>query len=431
MSTNTIVAPAGHQIHHSDVKLWVACAVFLFLIISNLLNAMDRTSFPLFMPNIMKEFNFGLDFGGLLATISYLGMGIAGVVVGLFLDRTSRKLLFNTGVLIYSLATILTVYSFGFWDMFGYRVASGVGEAMEQTALLAIAAVLFARRSAVAIGILNVMFSLGAFIGPRWGGILLADHNSWRVPMLVFGIIGLLVFVGNLFMPKRVVNRRTPYTSRVAMEGGSKRVLNRNMVLIIIATALGGFISFGYLGMYGTYARVALGFSAPSAGALIGFYGLGGFVALVGGFYADRFDPRLVLSSSFGLMALASLFIFFGSKDFESQAIWSFVLGAAFSGIMFISGASYMVKSVTDKFAGLASGIFIASLYIPAAFSGFTFAAAARALGWNLGGATQLVGAAILAGLVCLFIRPRELGRAIVITDDQGAVVPDASPAAS
>ena len=53
--------------------------MFLVLLASYALNAMDRQIFPLIAADVRREFGFGLADTGLLSTIFTLGMALAGV----------------------------------------------------------------------------------------------------------------------------------------------------------------------------------------------------------------------------------------------------------------------------------------------------------------------------------------------------------------
>ena len=118
----------------------VAVAMFSVLLTSYVINAMDRQLFPLVAPDVRREYGFSLANIGLLSTIFTLGLAVAGLPTGYLLARLSRKAVLQVGIGIFSAGTILTVLSTGFVDMLAYRAATGIGEAMQFTVLLAIAA---------------------------------------------------------------------------------------------------------------------------------------------------------------------------------------------------------------------------------------------------------------------------------------------------
>src|SRR4029079_5221132 len=139
--------------------------MFGVLIGSYVINAMDRQLFPLVAPDVRREYGFSLASAGLLSTVFTLGMAVAGLPTGFLLARFSRRAVLQTGIALFSAGTALTVVSRGFVDMLVYRTLTGVGEAMQLTVLLAIAANYFAGYRAAAVGSVNFAFAIGAILG--------------------------------------------------------------------------------------------------------------------------------------------------------------------------------------------------------------------------------------------------------------------------
>src|SRR6202162_4701067 len=171
----------------------VAIAMYCVLLAAYAVNAADRQLFPLLAHDVRQEYGFSLANTGLLATIFTLGLAVAGLPTGYLLTRFPRKTVLMLGIAIFSTATALIVFSFRFSDMLLYLAATGIGEAMQLTVMIAIAANYFVQYRAAAIGSMNVFFGLGAFTGPILGGLLLTSYRNWHAPMIVFGIFGFLM----------------------------------------------------------------------------------------------------------------------------------------------------------------------------------------------------------------------------------------------
>src|SRR5438093_8329045 len=167
---------------------------------SYVINAMDRQLFPLLVPEVRRQYNFALSDVGLLSTVFTLGMALAGLPTGYLLARFSRKTVLQAGIVVFSACTVLTVMAYGFSDMLFYRAATGVGEAMQLTILLAIAANYFATYRAAAVGSVNFSFGIGAIISPTLGGALLSVYRSWQLPMVFFGALGFIAIAAISFM---------------------------------------------------------------------------------------------------------------------------------------------------------------------------------------------------------------------------------------
>lgn len=395
-----------------DKNTFVILGIFAVLIIGYVINAIDRTSFPVFISDIMHEYGFGLSDAGFISTISYLGMGLTGFPVGYLLHRYSKKHMFNIGLFIFSAGTLLTIWSVQYWDMTVYRVLSGIGESLQLTALFAIAGVLFSRYRGAAMGAINSAFAIGSFVGPYLGGVMLEASEGWRVPMVVFAMVGFVAFIGTMFLPKRIIDRELHTEDESAkVVGGADSLWNHNTYLLIPATALGGLVTFGFLGMYPTFLREDLGYEALSAGFIFSLSGLGSLASLVGGYLGDWFNMRWVLVLSNVATAVIGFLMFLGPTDPISQGIFSFALGVTFSGVVYVNLVSGFVKSLNQRLSGLASGLFMTSMYVPAAFAGYIIGTMATSWGWAAAGSIQTGAFSVLAAIFCLFLKPERFSR--------------------
>ena len=386
-----------------------AAVMFGVLLASYVVNAMDRQLFPLLAPDVRQEYGFSLARVGLLSTIFTLGMAVAGLPTGYLLARLSRKAVLQVGIAIFSAGTVLTVASHGFLDMLSYRAATGIGEAMELTALLAIAGNYFSRNRAVAVGAVNFCFAAGAIAGPVLGGTLLSAYHSWRLPMISFGLLGALAMVAiALVVRPSFTERFSEIRSgpRVAGDlGGASQLLNRNTVLLTAMSLIGGLVIYGYLGMYPTFLREGLHYTPRAAGAVVGVFGLGALGSLAGGWLGDRFSPRYVLGLAY-LAAAALGYLLFHASGFAVQSSLSFAWGLIVSGTIYVNLAGYQVKAVAGNLADRASGIFVTSLYGSAAFAGYLMGWISAHAGWVAAGEIQLTAFSLAGAILAFGLQP-------------------------
>jgi MFS family permease len=375
------------------------------LLLSYVVNAMDRQVFPLLLTDIRAEYHFSLANAGLLSTVFTLGMGLAGIPTGLMMARLGRRNVTLIGILLYSAATVLTAVATGFWDMLAYRVASGLGEAMQLTALFAIAASYFTRYRAAAIGSVNFCFAFGAIAGPSFGGILLTHYSSWRIPLVVFGLLGGVVIVLVLAMVRPWLSESvlTPDGERHA--GGAATLVNYNTILLTLISVCGGLAIYAYLGMYPVFLREQLGYSKTQTATVLSMYGLGALISIAGGWLGDRYSPRAVLGIAFTAVAGVAVLLFYGPTGVTAQAIGSVVWGAVISGIVYVNLAGYHVKAVQGTLTGKASGLFVAILYVSAGFSGYLVGWVAGKAGWGAVG-TMLCLTCLIGAGASLALRP-------------------------
>jgi len=383
--------------------------MFAVLLLSYVINAMDRQLFPLLAPDVRREYGFSLAGIGLLSTIFTLGMAVAGLPTGYLLARFSRKVVLQIGIAIFSAGTILTIVSHGFADMLTYRAITGIGEAMELTALLAIAANQFTRHRAAAVGSVNSCFALGAIIGPILGGAILSAYRSWRIPMVLFGLLGAAAIVLIALVVRRSFTETLAETQGDLQVSddlrGAPRLANRNTVLLALMSLIGGLVIYGYLGMYPTFLREALHYTPAAAGAVVGAFGLGALGSVAGGWLGDRSSPRQVLSAAF-LCAAVLGYLLFHTSAVAIQVGLSFAWGLVVSGTIYVNLAGYHVKSVRSHLANRTSGIFVTSLYGSAAFAGYLMGWIVGQSGWVTAGEIQLTALSLLGASLALALQP-------------------------
>jgi DHA1 family inner membrane transport protein len=383
--------------------------MYCVLLASYSVNAADRQLFPLLAHDVRRDYGFSLANTGLLSTIFTLGLAVAGLPTGYLLAHFPRKRVLLLGIAIFSSGTALTVFATGFSDMLIYLAATGIGEAMQLTVMIAIAANYFIHYRAAAIGSMNVFFGIGAFTGPILGSHLLTAYRSWRAPMIAFGLLGYLM-IGVIALTvrpwfseaHRAADARTDST-------GAPTLLNRNTVLLTVLSIVGGLVLFGYSGMYPTFLREGLRYSPEAAGVVMSFYGVGALVSIAGGWLGDRFSPRLVLSAAFFSIAGIGYLFFHGARAFLPQAILSCGYGAIGSGTIYVNLAAYHVKALRSSLSNRGSGMFVTSFYTSAAFAGYLMGAMVSHAGWAIAGEIQISLLSVIAGCLALALRPDQM----------------------
>src|SRR3954468_2355340 len=121
---STIIDPARDATMPQS-RSRVALAMFAVLLVSYVINAMDRQLFSVLAPDVRKALGLTLPQVGLAATVFTLGMGLAGIPTGYLLTRMSRRGVAIIGLIIFSVATYLTAYATGMPDLLLYRFISG------------------------------------------------------------------------------------------------------------------------------------------------------------------------------------------------------------------------------------------------------------------------------------------------------------------
>jgi MFS family permease len=405
VNSSTSAAPLTGDVRSDTPVTALEIGMFLVLLASYALNAMDRQIFPLIAADVRREFGFGLAETGLLSTIFTLGMALAGVPTGYLLARWSRKAVLQIGIAIFSLGTLLTAYSSGFADMIVYRAATGIGEAMQLTVVIAIAASYFARFRATAVGAINFSFGVGAIVGPLLGGHLIGIERNWRLPLVVFGLTG---FAAMALIAVAVSKRMTEKASAIATHidtRGATTMWNRNTALLTAMSVIGGLCIYGYLGMYPTFLREHLHYTPSDTGRVMSIFGCGVFASIFGGWLGDRFHPKLVLSLSFAGTGLLGVLLFSGPTGMLVQSVLSFVWGLVVSGVLYVNLAGYHIKSVRASLTNRATGVFVTTLYGAGAFAGYIIGGIAARFGWSAAGFAQITLLSVIGIVLTVLLR--------------------------
>ncbi len=167
---------------------WIMFAISFF-------NYLDRNVLTGAANTIAHELGFGVDGIGFVASAFLVVYTLLTIPVGLIADRTKRKNVVAFCVAFWSLATVLTVFSFNFLSLFFFRMLLGVGEAGYFPAGTAIMSDYFSRakRSRV-MSWWSVAQLFGILLGYVLGGELAGIYTgSWRLAFLFTGIPGLIL----------------------------------------------------------------------------------------------------------------------------------------------------------------------------------------------------------------------------------------------
>jgi predicted MFS family arabinose efflux permease len=399
--------------------------MFAILLLAYVVNAMNKMIFPVLIGDVRTNYGFSLQQAGLQSTIFALGVGLAGIPGGYLVARLRRKTVVVLGTLVFSAATALTAFAFGFWDMLLWQTVAGVGESLQLTALIAIAAAAFPRTPSAAIGSINVAFGIGAIVGPALGGSMLSSFGTWRAPMITLAVAGFAAALAVAALVRiRFTDSVTSVTSVTAPPTTRSGMVNRNTMVMVALCALGGLITYGYIGMYPSFLQVHLRYSPAHAGVVMGLSGVGALFSAFGGLLGDKLNPRLVMISSYLLTAVAGAALFAGPDSYAWQLTWSLVLGLVFNAIVFVNLSSILIKCVRPSLSGEASGLFVTALFVPAAFAGYVFSWLVQVSGWTAAGLIQIAVGSLLAAALATLLRPTDMPSAVepAVTNEPPAV---------
>ncbi len=154
------------------------------------------------LPSIGREFRADAVMLGWVATAYILAAAVFLVPFGRLADIHGRKKVFLSGILAYTVASLLCAISSTTWVLIGFRILQGIGAALIFGTSVAILTSVFPPgQRGKALGINTASTYLGLSLGPVLGG-LLTQQFGWRSIFLVNLPLGLIVIALVLAMLK-------------------------------------------------------------------------------------------------------------------------------------------------------------------------------------------------------------------------------------
>lgn len=138
------------------------------------------------LPTIQAEFSADAVALSWVATSYLLAIAVFLVPFGKTADIYGRKKIFTLGLVLYTAASLLAIFSFSMAALIAMRVLQGIGSAMFVTTGMAIITSIFppARRGK-AIGIYVSAVYIGLSVGPFAGGFI-TRYLGWRI---IFAVV--------------------------------------------------------------------------------------------------------------------------------------------------------------------------------------------------------------------------------------------------
>jgi EmrB/QacA subfamily drug resistance transporter len=332
---------------------------------SLLLVGLDNTIVNVALPSIGHELHTAV--AGLQWTVDAYTLVLASLLMlsGSMADRFGRRRVFQTGLVLFTLGSLLCSAAPSLGWLIAFRMLQAVGGSMLNPVAMSIIRNVFtdARERAQAIGMWGATVGLSLALGPVVGGALV-QSAGWRSVFWINIPVGMVALVLTMrFVPES----RAPRPRRLDPVGQA-------LVIILLASLTYGIIE------------------APSAGWLsnqsIGLFALAA-VALGGllAYEARRREPLLELR-------------FFRSVPFSSASVIAICSFAALGGFLFLNTLYLQeVRGLSPLTAGLYTLPIAAMTLIFAPLSGRLVARRGPRVGLLVGGLGIMMGGALLTGL--------------------------------
>jgi EmrB/QacA subfamily drug resistance transporter len=230
--------------------------------LSLLIVGLDTTIVNVALPAIRGSLHASL--AGLQWTVDAYTLVLASLLMlaGSTADRVGRRRTFQTGLVVFSLASLLCALAPSLGFLVAARVLQAVGGAMLNPVAMSIIRNVFEdpRERAMAIGVWGAVFGISLALGPVLGGALVSAL-SWRAVFVVNLPVGVLaIMLTALYVPES----RAPRPRRIDPVGQVLVVAAlASLTYAIIEGRRAGWLSGEIIGLFG--------FSAAAFAALIAY----------------------------------------------------------------------------------------------------------------------------------------------------------------
>jgi MFS transporter, DHA1 family, inner membrane transport protein len=388
-----------------------ALAMFGLLLVAYTLMSADRYLINMLGVDIRAALGLTLPQMGALTTMFTLGIALAGLPGGALIARTSRRTVLILGVALFSIATLLFTQATGFVSMFLFIVMQGAGMSFLATSMFALSASYFSKNRVAAVGIVNVCFGLGSFLGPFAVGNIRSSTGSWQMPMLVFGVSGLALVVLVALVVRSWFTETKGVAHHGESTGGADSLWNRNTIIFSVASALYGLTVYGFLGLYPTFLITVQKLTPAEVGGIMPFFGLGSLTAFFAGQLGDRFPTKVVISTAALLLVVLGFFLYVPGLSIGMYKLLALGVGLFGASIVYTNLAGGHIKSLRRSLANKGSSMFISSIYAGGALGGFMMGSLVANWGWGVAGQIQISLLSLITAILVFGLRPSEFSK--------------------
>ncbi len=156
---------------------------------------LDSTVVNISIPAMMKDFQVGVSSISWVLDAYLLVLAVLALTVGRLADQFGRKKLYNIGLIVFTISSLLCAIAWNVNWLVAFRVLQGVGGAIMISVTLAIMTARFpAEKRGTAMGIWAAIGITAAAVGPTLGGVIVENLDwSWvfyiNIPVGILAVI--------------------------------------------------------------------------------------------------------------------------------------------------------------------------------------------------------------------------------------------------
>ncbi|MBL8235864.1 MAG: MFS transporter [Bryobacterales bacterium] len=307
-----------------NAKRWY---VVLWLSLGMVIAYTDRVNLTSAMPEMAKSLHLDEEQQGMAMSAFFWTYTLGQIPAGMLVDRRGVRALYTAGILLWSLASAMTVFISGLWALVATRLVVGLGESVVTSSSLRYIREHFAEKErGFAVGVYMTGTKIGPAVGLPLAAWLVATQG-WQAMFLIMGVGSLLWLAPWLMWVRKDDPAALPATSGTKAESVTlgKALQSRVMWGIILGTYCYMYFVYYCMTWMPQYFQKTHGMSITKSTWFVGVsFGGMALVAAVGGWAADKMIARganaiavrrAFTVAGFMMAALQTLSVFTDSKE--------------------------------------------------------------------------------------------------------------------
>lgn len=320
------------------------------------------------IPSMMREFHTTPSMTQMGISMAMIGMGIGSVLWGSSSDRYGRKPVLIVSLIIFVIATGLSLLSKNITFFIGCRLFQGLGAGGAMVLSTSIPAdVYMGRQLAKLMAIVGAINGIAPALGPVVGGFM-ADSVGWKGIFIVLLAIGIVMTFWTTHYTETLPPARRLHATSFSdyLKAYKSLFLNGRFMIYVTIKAVAIGLLYAYISSAPFIIQTHYGFSATQFGFI---FGANAIAMGIGSYLAPRFKvmKQAMVVGCIGMFvfAVAEAVVMWFECPFFLYEIFAIPM-LLFSGMIFSSANTLSMEVGRDE-AGTASAILSVVKYIFAA----------------------------------------------------------------
>ena len=331
MSTHANAAAAGPSADIESTYAWLRLAIALVV---GTIGSIGMWSFVVALPAVQSSFGVARGEASLPFTLTMIGFGLGGMVMGRFADRRGIAAPAACGALMLGGGYVLSGFSASIWQFAAAHALLGFGSSATFGPLMSDISHWFVRRRGIAVAVA----SCGNYLaGTLWPPVIqhFIASDGWRTTHIAIGLLCVATMLPLILLLRRPPPR-APAVETIAGGGarGSLGVSSTTLMVLLCIAAVGCCVAMAMPQVHIVAYCGDLGYGpargAEMLAAMMGF----GIISRIGcGFLADRIGSLETLLIGSALQGFA-LFLYLWFDGLVSLYVISALFGLFQGGIV-------------------------------------------------------------------------------------------------